>query len=386
MPLFSATPDVPVAQSHFPQHTRSRSDYSAPRSDPSMLDPELIRMSSAPSQPTMSSFDQHSHFSQNLGFSRSATPPASMVYDSRFQGAQFRGPFDYPTPESSGFEEQAFSNTGFPSMTTEVSMSPPPVPPPTRGQSYNMSNNRLGESAESFYMQHKRSQSADSPAAADAHSPYQGPPTPYNPFMAMPLTPNSTVGTEDAITRTAPKPASNAYSTQEPDLRRLSVQSLLNNSQGYSPDTQHGRQYPIMDQSTTTYGYDVGHSDLDTPRNDDIRAISIFSPPSGAMELDEDEPAFAQSETRGKDMAFEKGGYYAEPVAIRISKSLEPLPPLLLENPMNLLYFHHFLNHTARILVPHDCEQNPFRQILPESTYIHLMDPSFTDLCSGRPR
>lgn len=39
---------------------------------------------------------------------------------------------------------------------------------------------------------------------------------------------------------------------------------------------------------------------------------------------------------------------------------------------MNLLYFHHFLNHTARILVPHDCERNPFRLILPESTF-HLL-------------
>lgn len=33
---------------------------------------------------------------------------------------------------------------------------------------------------------------------------------------------------------------------------------------------------------------------------------------------------------------------------------------------MNLLYFHHFLNHTARILVPHDCSANPFRNILPQ--------------------
>lgn len=36
---------------------------------------------------------------------------------------------------------------------------------------------------------------------------------------------------------------------------------------------------------------------------------------------------------------------------------------------MNLLYFHHFLNHTARILVPHDCSENPFRNILPQSNH-----------------
>jgi hypothetical protein len=107
--------------------------------------------------------------------------------------------------------------------------------------------------------------------------------------------------------------------------------------------------------------------DLDTPKNDDINAIAIFSPPSGTMGL-EDENPYGNAEVRGQDMAFEKGGYYTKPVPIKISKSLEPLPQLILENPMNLLYFHHFLNHTARILVPHDCEQNPFRQILPEST------------------
>ncbi len=44
-----------------------------------------------------------------------------------------------------------------------------------------------------------------------------------------------------------------------------------------------------------------------------------------------------------------------------------------MENKMNLLYFHHFINHTARILVPHDCEKNPFRQILPGSEYSHAI-------------
>ncbi|KAF2652086.1 C6 zinc finger domain-containing protein [Lophiostoma macrostomum CBS 122681] len=156
-----------------------------------------------------------------------------------------------------------------------------------------------------------------------------------------------------------------------PNLRRLSVQALL--SPPPNTDTlaavSPGRQYPIQDSTTTTYGYDLGHPDLDTPKNDDIKAITIFSPPSSdLMDFDNDSSfgTYGSADTRGKDMAFEEGGYYARPVPIKISKSLEPLPPLLLENPMNLLYFHHFLNHTARILVPHDCEQNPFRQILPE--------------------
>ena len=129
---------------------------------------------------------------------------------------------------------------------------------------------------------------------------------------------------------------------------------------------------------TTTYGYDLGLRDLDTPNNDDLAAILPFSPPAtreialpylnanGESESDTD----GSFDQRSKVIAVEPGGYYASPVPIKIPHALEPLPPLLLENKMNLLYFHHFLNHTARILVPHDCEQNPFRFVLPESNLL----------------
>jgi hypothetical protein len=125
------------------------------------------------------------------------------------------------------------------------------------------------------------------------------------------------------------------------------------------------RQYPIEDSIYITYGYDLGHPDLDTPKNDDNSAIAIFSPRNSTMGYPDDEEMDLGYGTRSKDIVFEKGNYYAKPVPIKFPKTLE-LPPILRENPMNLLYFHHFLNHTARILVPHDCEQNPFRQILPE--------------------
>ncbi|EDU45524.1 C6 zinc finger domain containing protein [Pyrenophora tritici-repentis Pt-1C-BFP] len=131
----------------------------------------------------------------------------------------------------------------------------------------------------------------------------------------------------------------------------------------YSPEADHGRQYPIADSTWTTYGYDLGLPDLDTPRNNDSSAIALFSPPNNAMELD-DTP-YGMADAREKDTALRGGGYYANPMPIRIPKNLEPLPPLLMENQMNLLYFHHFINHIARMLVPHDCERNPFRQILP---------------------
>lgn len=60
-------------------------------------------------------------------------------------------------------------------------------------------------------------------------------------------------------------------------------------------------------------------------------------------------------------------GYYDRPVPINIPRDLEPLPAKLRENPMNLLYFHHFMNHTAKALVPHDDQQsNPYRHVLPQ--------------------
>lgn len=138
------------------------------------------------------------------------------------------------------------------------------------------------------------------------------------------------------------------------------VHDLQNTNQGKS-----GTQYPIADSASTTYGYDLGLPDLDTPRNNDSSAIAIYSPQNNTISFD-GETLHGNAESESKVMAFEKGGYYAKPVPIRISKSLEPLPALLMENQMNLIYFHHFLNHTARVLVPHDCERNPFRHILPQ--------------------
>jgi hypothetical protein len=122
--------------------------------------------------------------------------------------------------------------------------------------------------------------------------------------------------------------------------------------------------------------------DLDIPKNDDANAIMIFSPPASRENTMNDNGSRRQSTadsdfaeqfgfgSRARDIAFEPGGYYAKPVPIKIPQALEPLPDTLLQNKMNLLYFHHFLNHTARILVPHDCEQNPFRTILPESMFL----------------
>ncbi|RFU31231.1 hypothetical protein B7463_g5119, partial [Scytalidium lignicola] len=177
------------------------------------------------------------------------------------------------------------------------------------------------------------------------------------------------------------------YSVQDPpSLRRLSVNSLLSGPPGIPyedvpppPGSIHidVRSWPPNPveyyQNTTTWGIDRGFKDLDIGKNDDRNAISGVSPTALRAHLDliidEDgeltpvEFGFGMQTTHTTTV-FEGGGYYDKPVPISIPRALEPLPAKLLENPMNLL--HHFLNHTAGCLVPHNCLSNPFNTILPQ--------------------
>ena len=147
------------------------------------------------------------------------------------------------------------------------------------------------------------------------------------------------------------------------DPRRLSVNSLLS-----SPTVQENANQML------SYGIDRGFADLDRPRNEDhhvLEGSNAVSSRSSDSSLFDGGSSRLRSEfgfrLSGAGAAHGKDGYYSNSVLVTIPRSLEPLPPVLLENQMNLLYFHHFLNHTARILVPHDCSENPFRIILPQS-------------------
>ncbi|KAG9238543.1 fungal-specific transcription factor domain-containing protein [Amylocarpus encephaloides] len=161
-----------------------------------------------------------------------------------------------------------------------------------------------------------------------------------------------------------------------PVLRRLSVNFLLSdtpappaprsNSANHNSEGEHEDLY----RDTYTWGVDRGFKDRDTDKNDDTNAISGSSPTAlrDHLDLDIDESGKITHIEFGFGMetnhtAFDKSSYYDKPVPICIPKALEPLPATLLENPMNLL--HHFLNHTAGCLIPHNCSSNPFKQILP---------------------
>ncbi|KAH6671053.1 fungal-specific transcription factor domain-containing protein [Halenospora varia] len=194
-----------------------------------------------------------------------------------------------------------------------------------------------------------------------------------------PLTPASS-HSDDGFKSQGSKPSPRA-SHDSPDLRRLSVNSLLSGPPGIpyqsapngnSEVLSWPEQYQDVYQDTNTWGIDRGIKDLDIGKNDDMNAISGSSPVAMRDHLElvlNDDGDFIPVEfgfgMETNNTAFENGGYYDKPVSISIPRALEPLPNKLLENPMNLLYFHHFLNHTAGCLIPHNCSSNPFKSILP---------------------
>ncbi|PVH95035.1 hypothetical protein DM02DRAFT_538240 [Periconia macrospinosa] len=338
---FSASLDTPPPKRKVARYTHTQSATSTPPPNSSLVDPELMRMSAAQS-PSLLAYDGTLEFKFPVDTRHPVTA------------------FDYPSPGGSGFESSAYSMGAYHLINADS----PSMPPPSRGSSHLASSSQSNTTPlDLLHTQHQRSYSVESPATASAWSPQTGPPTPYFSHIAMPLTPNSSAGSEDPTSRSTSKQLGEQCPSTDPP--RLSVQSLLGTGSESVPSTHPGHRYPMEKEGYTIYGYDLGLPDLDTPRNDDLRAIAGFSPPSGTINLNS-ETQYGNVQTDGKDMVFEGDGYYAKPVPVKISKSFEPLPPLLLENPMNILYFHHFINHTARILVPHDCERNPFRNILPE--------------------
>ncbi|KAJ5372991.1 Aflatoxin biosynthesis regulatory protein [Penicillium concentricum] len=122
-----------------------------------------------------------------------------------------------------------------------------------------------------------------------------------------------------------------------------------------------------LNNVTDNYGLDSGRPDQDLTFNNDHAAIDI----NYALDLissrwRNEEPAQSKASQPDPEPQVQFcSGYYASPVPINVPRYLSPLPSSLLENPINLMYFHHFLNHTARMLVPHNCDNNPFISVLP---------------------
>ncbi|KAK3109723.1 hypothetical protein LTR53_016708 [Teratosphaeriaceae sp. CCFEE 6253] len=199
-------------------------------------------------------------------------------------------------------------------------------------------------------------------------------------IVNTPATPSSSVASN------SPYPQhSTALTVQDPlDLRRLSVKSLLSDP---SEDSDKPRLTRWDSTGYRTQGFDHGLPDLDLPHNDDYHALLPRSPDMRRASAAVSEVSSSSGEPDSKQIAFEPGGYYAQPVPVKIPRSWEPLPQEL-QNPMNLLYFHHFINHTGRIMVPHDCPENPYRSVLPQMAIAnrHLLHLLLTYSASHRAR
>ena len=143
-----------------------------------------------------------------------------------------------------------------------------------------------------------------------------------------------------------------------------------------TPDVSSFPVDKAIPSSPNNYGFDQGRPDLDVYENDDQYALSIqWNFTSKLRNGHRSDLTVDESEDSDHTFAFgirprtadlERRNYYSAPVPVKIPQALEPIPPVLTGNPMHLLYFHHFLNHTARVLVPHDCPENAFRNILPQ--------------------
>ena len=216
-----------------------------------------------------------------------------------------------------------------------------------------------------------------------------------NPYTNEPLDP--CLYTDNAITvtneDTMPPPNSGRGSTSlsvdssrkmsvaydpDDDPRRMSVNSLLIKEESEAKTRPSVSRYD-SDDRMQFYGIDRGLPDFDVPRNIDRTVLDVTT------------PIMTHTETERRDSSTEFGfsstansvAGYTHNLQVRISKNLLPLPDVLLNNPMNLMYFHFFIEHTARILVPHDCPANPFKIILPQSMLLHEITWYALTTCSG---
>lgn len=178
----------------------------------------------------------------------------------------------------------------------------------------------------------------------------------------------------DASMRSSHAPHSESYhSFRHSDDRNESEDAAKDSSLAQS------KWQAYLTSVTDNYGLDCGRPDRDLALNNDHDAIDI----NAALDMinsrgRSEESAPSPASRAAHDMQKpDYSGYYATPVPVNIPRYLAPLPSALLENPINLMYFHHFLNHTSRMLVPHDCDSNPFMSVLPAMA---IGDPNLLNL------
>lgn len=311
----------------------------------------------------------------------------------------------YPSPSESGMGSPLGYGPPMFSARSVPSMAPPyPTSHPTPGVNPDFSfpptkRTKMSPTTDSFPRNPNRLSRSSSYGPGDLDDiqrPIFPPLTPtfLGANMHNPLTPAaSSSGSDEVHQRWMSKRNSSITAESTGEVRRVSVNSLLSdepeesrpkleyqppppkspvNGNLVKPNSASDIQRAVSNGHSDMYGIDHGLPDLDVPKNNDSAAIGVVTPADSGNDFGTWVNGFEASPEFGfglqkRSRVFTKGGYYQKPIPIVIPKSLELLPDFLLQSPMNLLYFHHFIHHTARILVPHDCSENPFKTILPKS-------------------
>ena len=136
-------------------------------------------------------------------------------------------------------------------------------------------------------------------------------------------------------------------------MRRVSVENLLAaplDHNGFYNNEYGLQSFKQEDQAQ----YDTNDQGLE---DDDIEEIQ-----RNGLDFDAN---FSMQQVNNAREFFRMNATYRDQMSI--PRRLDPLPQWLLDSDQNRMYFHHYLKHTARLLVPHDCSENPFKHILPQS-------------------
>ena len=276
----------------------------------------------------------------------------------------------YPSPADSHLDENSLVNIRRASFAPvqQYGMLPPaqvsPRAPGGMASYYNQGYKRV------------KANSIDQPAYQHFADAVTGQQAPYSGVQSMQVAsqpPNYSYSPPPCASggRVPPSPVASSLATEDsmhsttrvsqlsqPD-RRMSIESLITGSRGHSTiDGGLSTGGHVLSQSGTPssyYGLDCGYPDFDTPFNHDDEALNDVNPSVNAC------PKSLHRNGAGMKLHQSK-----HEIKVEISQEFEPLPDLL-KKPINLLYFHHFIDRTAKILVPHDCAGNPFRKILPRS-------------------
>ncbi|KAJ5963953.1 uncharacterized protein N7479_003829 [Penicillium vulpinum] len=162
-------------------------------------------------------------------------------------------------------------------------------------------------------------------------------------------------------------PVHDYHNELSPDRQGLAESNNEADQISHETSMAQNKWQTYLNNVTDNYGLDSGRLDQDLTFNNDHAAIDINYALDliGSRWCNEEHSHLKASQPGPEPQVQFCSGYYASPVPINVPRYLSPLPSSLLENPINLMYFHHFLNHTARMLVPHNCDNNPFISVLP---------------------